>query len=181
MPRTLAFPLAMALTLATPAAFAGGPKHVPDQIAQARYVCLGYDTGDRFLSDQASISAPYDVYPEDRRALAAIRDELERWNRYVITTRPEQAELLIAVRTGRRVGATVGVGVGRGGLGPVGGLGGAQVSSGDDMLTVYEASHGRVGAQLWRVKRSGALAGTPPPAFEEFRADVERTPAPKTP
>jgi hypothetical protein len=30
-----------------------------------------------------------------------VRGELEKWKRYVITIKPEDAELLIAVRTGR--------------------------------------------------------------------------------
>lgn len=177
--------LTVAMTLAAAAAASAGPKHVPAQIAQARYVCLGYDTGERFLSEREAISMPQDVYPEDRRALDAIRDGLQKWGRYVITVRPDQAELLIAVRAGRRAGATVGVGVGRGGgrggLGALGGIGGGQVSSADDMLTIYESNAGRVGAQLWRVKGSGALSGSPPRALEEFRADVDRTPTPRKP
>ena len=67
---------------------------------------------------------------------------------------PQDAELLIAVRTARCVGVST------------------------DALTVYESRGGRAGAQLWRVQRKGALSGSPPLAFGELRADVERTPAP---
>ncbi len=180
MLRTLSASMGVALALAA-VSVGAGPKQVPAQIALARYVCLGYDTGDRFLSDQESISTPYDIYPEDRAALNSIRDAIEKWGKYTLTVRPDQAELLIAVRRGRRAGAKIGItGGGRGGgaFGATGGIGGAQLSSGDDMLTIYESRSGRPGAQLWRVQRGGALSGNPPRAFEEFRTDVERAQPP---
>ena len=154
---------------------------MPAQIAQARYVCLGYETGDGFLSEQQSIYSPESVFPEDRHALDAIRDELESWDRYVITVQPQQAELLIAVRAGRRAGISTGIGIGtggRGGLGAKSGTGAVEFSSPDDMLTIYESRGGQPGAQLWRVQQKGALSGTPPKAFAELRADIERMPAP---
>ena len=180
----LFFSLAAASALA-------GKRTVPARLAQARYVALGYDLGDRFESETAAIADP-NVLPEERRALQAIHDELERWGKYVVTVRPEDAELLIAIRIGRRGGvggSTIGGGVTNG----AGGYGGAfdsaggvrrgssynaEISSNSDMLTVYDAAGGRVGAQLWRVQKNGGLAGEPPKLFQEFRADVERTPEP---
>jgi hypothetical protein len=167
--------------LAAAPATAGPGKIVPAQIAQARYVCLGYDTGDGFLSEQQAILSPENVYPEDRHALDAIRDELAAWGKYVVTLKPRDAELLLAVRTGRRVGFSTGIGVGSGGAGGgFGGVrdgrGGVELSTPYDTLTVYESRGGQAGAQLWRVQRKGALSGTPPKAFGELRADVERTP-----
>ncbi len=168
-----------------------GKKIVPARIAQARYVALGYDLGDRFLGETAAIADP-DILPEERRAVQAIHDEIERWGKYVVTLRPEDAELLIAVRIGRRGsigGGAIGGGVSNGG----GGYGGAfdsaggvrrggsfnaEISSNTDMLTIYDSAGGRVGAQLWRVQKGGGLAGAPPKLFQEFRADVERTPEP---
>ncbi len=160
-----------------------GPKSVvPAQLARARYVCLGYDIGTGFLSEAQAISAPATVFPEDRRALDAIRAEIERWGKYTIVVQPDQADLLISVRTGRLLGTTVGVGIGsaggRGGPGGQSTLGGVEVSSPTDLFVVYEAHGGRPGAQLWRLQRSGALAGTPPRAFEEFRTAVESAPPP---
>ena len=72
MRKSLIATLTIALTFAAAAAVSAGPKQVPAQIALARYVCLGYDTGDRFLSEREAISMPYDVYPEDRKALEDI-------------------------------------------------------------------------------------------------------------
>jgi len=179
-----ALPALLFFSLAAPAA--AGKKIVPARIAQARYVALGYDMGDRFLSETAAISNP-DVLPEERRAIQAIADDLRRWGKYVITVRPEDAELLIAVRYGRRASVDGAIGMGPGGA-PVGGpyrgagvvssSGRAEISSNTDMLTVYESAGGRVGAQLWRVISGGGLSGAPPRLYQEFRADVERTPDP---
>lgn len=179
------------LALAPPRADAG-KKIVPARIAQARYVALGYDLGDRFLSETAAIASP-DILPEERRALQTIADDLRSWGKYVITVRPEDAELFIAVRIGRRGslgGSTIGGGVSDG----AGGYGGAfdstggvrrgssynaEISSNEDMLTIYDAARGRVGPQLWRAMKRGGLAGEPPKLYQQFRADVERAPEPE--
>lgn len=165
------------LGIVAPGASAG-PRKVPAQIARARYVCLGYYTGDGFLSAQQAIRSPESVAPDDRRALDAIRDELADWGRYVLTPDPKNAELLIAVRTARRAVASIGIGTDTGGGRGRSGVGAAEISSPDDVLAVYESRGGQPGTELWRVQRRGALSGTPPRAFAELRADVELTPAP---
>ena len=184
MRRGTALALAAALVGVLPATAVAARK-VPAQLALARYVCLGYDMGQGFMSEQQSISQPYDVYPEDRQALDTVREALHRWGKYVITTRPEDAELLIAVRFGRRGGG--GAGVGGAGLGGNGGgrgqfgslgSGQAELSSNEDLLTIYESRGGRAGAALWRQQGHGLFAGSPPRAFAEFQADVEATPPP---
>src|SRR5512142_1567609 len=91
-------------------AMASAGKKVPAQLALARYVCLGYDMGQGFMSEQQSISQPYDLYPEDRQALEAVRNALEKWGKYAITVQPGDAELLIAVRIGRRASVRGGLG-----------------------------------------------------------------------
>lgn len=155
-----------------------GSKRVPAQLAHARYVTLGYDTGDRFVSEDESAGHGDDVSPGDYNALSTVRELIERTERYVITTRPEQAQLLIAVRTGRR-------GVGNAGAGGIGSGGesrartfGGELSSPDDMLSVYECSGGRPGTLLWREKQAAGRPGFPQRLFEQFAADVansERT------
>ena len=92
------------LFLPAPTLF-GGPNKVPARLTQARYVALAYDLGDVLLSEAEAVSKPGRVLPEDREALNSVRDLIEKWGRYVITIRPAQAELLIAVRTGRRASA----------------------------------------------------------------------------
>ena len=177
MRKGTALALAAALAGVLPAA-APAARKVPAQLALARYVCLGYDTGHGFLSEQQAISAPYDIYPEDRQALDAVRGAVEQWGKYAITTTPQQAQLWIAVRIGRRGAGGAGIGGGSGGgRGPLGGLGSGQVelSSTADLFSVYDA-HG--GTLLWRKQGQGLFAGSPPKAFAEFQAEVEATPTP---
>lgn len=175
MRRLLSATLPAALTMIIlPSGLAAGSKQVSARLAQARYVALGYDLGDRFLSETGAIADP-DVHAEDRRALAEIRDQIEKLNRYVITSRLAQAELLIAVRTGRCASGGFRV--------PVGGPGRASVtarrslrgelSSPDDMLSVYESASGIPGTLLWREQRSGGLSSASPSLFEEFLSAVE--------
>jgi len=57
----------------------------PAQLALARYVALGYDRGDRFVSE-TDVRA--EVFPEERAALQAIRAGIEQWGKYVVVVRP---------------------------------------------------------------------------------------------
>ncbi len=167
----VAFSLLMA-----PGLFAGASP-VPARLAQARYVALAYDLGDSMLSESEALAKPARVLPEDRDALNSVRNLIEKWGRYVITTRPAQAELLIAVRTGRRASAEAGVRIGgrRQGSGATGSGGTTgssyrvEASSGDDMLSVYEG-----GTLLWREQRPGGLSRSSPALFDDFKADVEK-------
>jgi hypothetical protein len=153
-----------------------GVKVVPAQIGQARYVALGYDTGDRFLSEAEGLAQPDKILREDQTALVAVRDQLESWDKYVITDRPEEAQLLFAVRASRRAVVSVGAPL-RGG--PAGGAApgttsyGGQISSQGDMLTIYEARSGSTGIILWRERQA---SGFPSRLFDQFKADVERSP-----
>lgn len=170
------FALALAFLLA-PSLF-GGPNKVPARLTQARYVALAYDLGDSTLSEWEALAKPARVLSEDREALNGVRSSIEKWGRYVITTRPAQAELLIAVRTGRRASAEAGVRIGgrRQGTGATGSGAttgssyGIEASAGDDVLSVYEASGGPL---LWREQRPGGLSRSSPTLFDDFKADVE--------
>jgi len=147
----------------------------PAQLALARYVALGYDRGDRFVSE-TEVGA--EVFPEERAALQAIRDGIEQWGKYVVVVRPGEAELLIAVRKGRLV--TFGGGIRTGGPssgaapgGPVGTgtSAGVQVSSPDDMIEVFDA---RSQSLIWRGMKPNGLVGAGPPLFDSFRAEVAK-------
>jgi hypothetical protein len=172
--------LPVALTvIILPAGLSAGSKPVPTRLAQAQYVALGYDLGDRFLSESEAVADP-DVMPEDRKALAEIRDQIRKWNRYVITPRPAQAELFIAVRKGRRASGTFRVPVGGSGLasGTTTRSLRSELSSPDDMLSVSESGSGMSGSRmsgklLWREQRPGGLSSSSPSLFEEFQSAVE--------
>jgi hypothetical protein len=146
----------------------------PALLAEARYVALGYDHGAGFVSE-TDVRA--EVLVEEREALQRIRAGLEQWGRYVVVVRPEQADLLIAIRKGRTASFGGGVSVGgpssgRPGGGPVGigPLAGAEVSSPDDMIEVFERS----GSLVWRGMKTNGLAGAGPPLWESFRAEVAK-------
>jgi hypothetical protein len=145
----------------------------PAQLAVARYVALGYDRGDRFVSE---IEVREGVLPEERAALQMIRAGIEQWGKYLIAVRPGQAELLIAVRKGRLVslgGRTGGPSSGEVPGGRVRSAWGAgvQVSSPDDILEVFDA---RDGSLIWRGMKPNGLSGAGPPLFDSLRAEVAK-------
>jgi hypothetical protein len=163
-------PVALTLTI-LPAGLSAGSKRVPTRLAQAQHVALGYDLGDRFLPESEAIADP-DILPEDRKALTEIRDQIEKWNRYVITPRRADAELFIAVRAGRRASGTFSVPVA--GPGRVSDPRRSPVESSrppDDMLSVYESGGGVSDKLLWREQRPGGLSSSS--LFEEFQSAVE--------
>ena len=177
--------LGVLLVLASGAyAWAG---QVPAEISRARYVALGYDTGSSFVTEREGNEQPDKVLREDLDALRALRDQLEDWDKYVVVDRPEQAEILFVVRAGRRAVLGAGVPLRGSASGPAGAASpgaassgvtsyGGQLSSQGDMLTIYEARDGRPGTQLWRETHS---AGFPSRLFEQFKADLQRSPTPK--
>ena len=171
--------MAVVLGLLLPFAAPAAEDKVPARLAQARYVALAYDLGGTILSESEAVSRPALVSPEDRDALQAVRSQLEKWGRYAITVSPGQAELLIALRTGRRASASAAVRIGgrRDGPAPAGSVAGggmgAEVSSGEDLMTVYDKA-GSGSLVLWRGQRRGGLSGSSPGLFEDFKADVER-------
>ena len=150
------------------------------QVLHATYVALGYETAQGFISEfdeQAFISAK--ILPADRQALTNVHDGLDKWKRYTITTEPRQAEMLIAVRSGRVASVNGGVRIGsvpviagapRGGVGPVFG---GEAGPPNDYLAVYAADKGREGARLWVKSEDDGLVGKNPPLFVHFKDDVE--------
>jgi hypothetical protein len=147
------------------------PSHAgpPAQLAIARYVALGYDVGDGFVSE-TDVRANVDS--EERAALQQIRENLERWGKYVVAVRPADADVLIAIRKGRLVSVGGGVRIARPGAGPAstGPAFGAQLSSPEDMIEVFD----RGGSLVWRGMQSNGLSGAGPPLFDAFRKEVEK-------
>lgn len=173
---------ACALMLA-PCAFAADSDLVPARLLHARYVAIVLETGEELL-DETEATIDSRVLPDDLVALREMRKLVERWDRYAITMRPAQAELLIAVRPGQRTVVGGGVTFGPTGAGrPRKSVhAGVDVSLLEDMLTVYEAENGRRGPILWRSRRSKGLSKSSPRLFEELKAAVEKAaPAPKKP
>lgn len=155
----------------------GQAAPLPVQIARARYVALGYDAGDRFISEAEAIGQLDRIVPADQAALLNLREQLEAWEQFIVTNEVHEAELFIAVRTGRRVSVDGGGRVGNNnGAGRPGSLMmRAELSSGDDMLSIYEASFGRIGGLLWRQRQApgGAFPGK---LLTQLKQDVESAP-----
>jgi len=183
--RVLACALLLTVLTLPAAAGAAGPAatdKMPALLVRARYVALGYDLGDGFVSADRIPAVAADTREDERRAIEAIRTDLEKWGRYIVTDRPEQAEILIMVRVGRRASLQVGGGGGGRGVsrGESGGTGvvssrtvGGQLSSNDDRVDVYEARHGLPGIRLWSGAEVGGMAGSPPRLYKSFREEVE--------
>jgi hypothetical protein len=157
----------------------------PPELGTARTVAFGYDLGDSFVGE-AYAGAIQDVTSKDREALAEVRRLFEGWGRYEVVDRPAHADLLVGVRTGRLVVLNLG--------GPIAGGGrdgvrvesvrtlGIEVSTPDDLLSVYEGAGGypelvkRPGRLLWRVQHP---RGMPAPQvfaalFGKLRSAVEK-------
>jgi hypothetical protein len=75
---------------------------VPAVFGAARYVYVEAVDGDEFNPR---------LLPEDRQAIADVRHALQDWNRYVLTIRRREADLVFVVRKGRLVTAEAGAGV----------------------------------------------------------------------
>ena len=85
--------------------FFPGPAHskkkdpdIPALFRQARYVYVEAVDGDEFNPR---------LYPEDRQAIADVRHALQAWNRYALTIRQQDADLVFVVRKGRFAAAKV--------------------------------------------------------------------------
>ena len=184
----------LALTAAAGPPGAAATDKMPALLERARYVALGYDLGDGFVSADRVALVSAGTIEDERRAIEAIRRDLEKWNRYIVTDRPEQADILIMVRVGRRASLEVGGGAGSGpgslgvSRGESGGSRvvsnrtiGAQLSSNDDRVDVYEAASGRPGVRLWSGAEVGGLAGAPPRLYKSFRDEIEAATKTKKP
>jgi hypothetical protein len=166
----------LSLVAATAALAAAATRSLPARLGQARYVILGYDLDGGAVTEREAARHP-EILAEDRRALVAVRSAMNKWNRYVVVDDTARAELMLAVRTGRRGTADASV-PGR----PLGGPGHPQgaaddirpiASSPDDTLSVYEFGSGKPELLLWRESEAEGLSRTPPPLVGTFRADVE--------
>jgi hypothetical protein len=136
------------------------------------------------------------LYPADRNAIADVEDALRDWNRYTLTTRRDQAELVIVVRKGRlasgQLSGRVPVGQplpsnqapghGPGSAGNGTGLGTeAEVGPEDDMLQVYLLDpDGKLVGPIWNRTLTDGLDEPQLPLFQQLKSAVERAYPPTT-
>ena len=62
----------------------------PGALINARYVYVTSFDGDQFNAN---------LLPDDRAAIAVVQDELQKWGRYVIVYRPEDADMTVMVQS----------------------------------------------------------------------------------
>jgi len=112
----------------------------------------------------------------DIRTRSEVEEAFRKWGKYIVTIDPKAADLIVAVRAGRRAEADVG-GIGHvGTLGTgVGGVVGGEVGPARDLMEVYLADHanGTEGTLLWRKAEDGGLDAPDFPLIEKFRKEVE--------
>jgi hypothetical protein len=137
------------------------------QLRNAQYVLLAYDLGDRLLSSSDAIGRAGLVTDADRAALERVWDLVEDWDRFVVVQRESEADVVFAVRAGRRGSADGGLGGSSPGSGWQARL---ELGSSDDMLSVYEV--GRPGLPLWRAHAPAGLSNDVP-LLQSFREALE--------
>ena len=149
----------------------------PRAMLHAQYVYVTSMTGGEF-----NIS----TYPEDRAAIGTVQDALQKWGRYTLVYKPEDAELIFNVRAGRQLEARAGVRVTAGSAPPstgtqattsIGEMVGANVGPADDYVEVLmpiptdklEVSRATL---LWRrTRHNGLVDGAP--LIQEFRKEAD--------
>lgn len=147
----------------------------PRALLSARYVYVTSFTGGEF-----NISTD----PEDRTAIETAQKALEKWGRYILVYKPEEADLIFNVRAGRQVEARAGLRVGspQPTIGPgvntgTGGMWGAGVGPKDDYVEILmpnptERLKVSRATLLWNRERHNGL-GNGAPLIEDFRKEAD--------
>jgi len=144
----------------------------PRSLLNARFVYVTSMTGGEFNTS---------TYPEDRAAIDTVQDALQKWGRYTLVYKPEDAELIFNVRAGRQIEARAGV---RGSVGSappqagtrIGEIVGANVGPADDYVEILmpiptEKLNVSRATLLWQRTRHNGL-GDGAPLITQFREEA---------
>jgi hypothetical protein len=178
--KTITLLLLLVPALATVQAKPKKPYKLPAVFNQARYVYVEAVAGDEFDPR---------LYPGDRQAIVDVNKALYDWNRYVLTMKRDQADLIFVVRKGRVVEAKVGVQVGSGPQGVpngpanrptqgngVGSTVGGEVGPPDDLLEVYMPNPNDAhGSLIWQRTLADGLNAPGLALFKQLKDEVEST------
>jgi hypothetical protein len=169
--KTIALLVVLAPALATVQAKTKKPYKLPAMFNQARYVYVEAVDGQEFDPR---------LLPEDREAIADVYKALYDWQRYVVVTRRDEADLIFVVRVGHLAEGRAGVLVGQGapqsgGPGPSHGVVlGGEVGPPDDLLEVYQPNpNDPHGALLWQRTQADGLDHPDLPLFKQLKDEVE--------
>ena len=108
----------------------------PETLSNARYVYVASYDGDQF--DQ-------DLLPEDRNAISAVQDAIQKWDKLVIVYRPSEADIIILVTS----------------------------RPSEDLMAVYDAYPWPSGSYLWRVMGRNGLQSGETPLVTQFEKGFE--------
>ena len=107
----------------------------PGTLRNARFVYVASYDGDQFNPR---------LLPEDRDAIAAVQDAIQKWGKLVLVYEPGQADIIVLV----------------------------QSRPSEDVLAVYDA-HFAVGQYLWRVMGRNGLQASETPLVTKFEKGFE--------
>jgi len=102
----------------------------PGTLANASYVYVASYDGDQFNPN---------LLPEDREAIGAVQDAIQKWGKLTLVYRPSEADIIILVTS----------------------------RPSEDLMAVYDG-HGRSGNYLWRVMGRGGLQSGETPLVTQF-------------
>lgn len=147
---------------------------MPQAVVTARYVAVVVlKTG---TPEKTTFPLPPRNSSVDIRTRSEVEDAFRKWGKYIVTIDPKAADLIVAVRPGRRAEVDVG-GIGHvGTLGTgVGGVAGGEVGPARDLMEVYLADHENdtEGTLLWRGADEGGLDAPDFPLIQKFKKEVE--------
>ncbi len=107
----------------------------PGTLANARYVYVASYDGDQF--DQ-------NLLPDDREAIGAVQDAIQKWGKLTLVYRPSEADIVILVTS----------------------------RPSEDVMAVYDG-HGSRGNYLWRVMGRYGLQSGETPLVTQFEKGFE--------
>ena len=107
----------------------------PATLANAQYVYVAAYDGDQFDPN---------LLPEDREAISAVQDSIQKWGKLTIVYRPSDADIMILVTS----------------------------RASEDLMAVYDAHH-LSGNFLWRVMGRDGLQSGETPLVTQFEKGFE--------
>jgi hypothetical protein len=128
--------LAAIFATATPNPSTAKVPAFPGILTNARYVYVASYDGDQFDPN---------LLPEDRDAIGAVQNAIQKWGKLMIVYRPSEADIVILVTS----------------------------RPSEDLLAVYDAHEGPGGNFLWRVMGRDGLQSGETPLVTQFEKGFE--------
>jgi hypothetical protein len=103
----------------------------PGTLANASYVYVASYDGDQFNTN---------LLPEDREAISAVQDAIQKWGKLTLVYQPSRADIIILVTS----------------------------RPSEDVMAIYDGHQGTHGNYLWRVMGRDGLASGETPLVTQF-------------